>query len=273
MRSKVSKFLLGISVGGVIFLVLLACVFLPTYFLLPSEVRSITYHTGMNIASVFKNFSELQLEHGKTCNQNKTVCVNSFILIGEISLGDDKYFQKTFQDLRGKHPNTKTICLNSPGGYTSAAAIIARQIKLSNFSTCIGDWSIADSEASLPHPRYTSKCESACAMLVLASSHRIAVGDRFIVGFHSPKTIIEATDPGKEKNNQQIIDIDKSSSWGSYMTPLAYEDIVQSYKDALAVSNDEMKIILKEMSFTPNSKMYFPSIQELKKMGFFNQTM
>ncbi len=108
---------------------------------------------------------------------------------------------------------------------------------------------------------------------MLAGSNRIAVGDRFLVGFHSPKTIVEATDLGKEKNNQQITDINKSTSWGSYMTPLAYEDIVQSYKGALAVSNDEMKLIVREMSFTPNSKMYFPSIQELKKIGFFNQTM
>lgn len=110
-------------------------------------------------------------------------------------------------------------------------------------------------------------------MLVLAGSHRIAVGDRFMVGFHSPQAIIESTDPGKEKNNQGVIDIDKSSGWGSYMTPLAYEDMVESYKDTLAVSNEEMKVVLKEMSFTPNSKMYFPSIQELKKIGFFTQTM
>jgi hypothetical protein len=249
------------------------CLFLPTYFLLPSEVRSVTYHTSRSIASVFKSFSELQLEHGITCNQNKSVCIDSLILKGELIPGDEKHFQNVFQDLQARHPNTRTICFDSLGGHTSAAAIIARQIKHSNFNTCVGDWSIADSQANLHHPRHTSRCESACTMLMLAGSRRIAVGDRFLIGFHSPKTIIEATDPGKEKNNRKINPISKSSTWGLYMTPLAYNDIVESYKDALSVSNDEMEVILREMSFTPNSKMYFPSLQELMQMHFFNQKM
>ena len=271
--SKTLKLIVAIISIGLAFLAVLACVFLPTYFLLPSEVRSITYHTSKSIASVFRNFSELQLEHGITCNQNKSVCINSLILTGELSVGDEKRFQDLFQDLQTKHPNTKTVCFNSPGRYTSAAAIIARQIKLSNFNTCVGDWSIGDSQANLHHPRYTSRCVSACTMLMLAGSRRIAIGDRFLIGFHSPKTIIEATDPGKEKNNRKINPISKSSTWGVYMTPLAYSDIVESYKDALSVSSDEMEAILTEMSFTPNSKMYFPSIQQLMEMRFFNQKM
>ena len=267
------KLLVKALLGSVLYLVLLSCVFLPTYLLLPSQVRSMVYDTSISIASVFRNFSELQLEHGITCSQNKSVCIKSLIFQGELNPGDEKYFQKLFIDLKTKHPDTKTICFNSPGGYTSAAAIIAKQIKDSGFNTCVGDWSIVDTQLTLQHPRFTSKCESACSMLVLAGSHRIAIGDRFVVGFHSPMTRIEATDPGKEQSNQKTIPINKSTNWGMYMTPLAYEDIVKSYKDALSVSNDEMKIILTEMSYTPNSKMYFPSVQELLEIGFFNKVM
>lgn len=268
---NVIKFVAKAMAGILVYAILLSCIFMPTYLLLPSQIRSVTYHTSKSLASLFKDFSELQLKHGFTCNQNRTTCIKSLILQGALIPGDEKRFQRLFLDLKAIYPKTNTICFNSPGGYTSVAAVIARNIKDSKFNTCVGDWSISDDQLNLPLPRFTSKCESACAMLVLAGSRRIAIGDRFEVGFHSPQALIEATDPGQENSIPKVTSASQSSNWGVYMSPLAYKDVIEAYQDALSISNSDLKKILIEMSYTPNSKMYFPPIQELKRIDFFNE--
>lgn len=264
--------LIGLLVlGGMMYLVLLAGVFLPSYFVLPSQIRSLVYHSGRQVASVFRTFSELQLQHGVTCNQDRVVCIKSLILTGEIIPEDEDRFHQLFAEIRRKHPDTKTICFNSPGGHTSAAAAIAKEIKQSEFATCVGDWSITDEQLQFPLPRFTSRCESACAMLVLAGSRRISVGNRFLVGFHAAKTIVESKDPGMENTYPKAEGRGNVQDWGVYLSPLAHKDIVKSYEGSLSVAAEEMNHILEEMSYTPYSKMYFPSIEELEKLRFFTE--
>lgn len=259
--------------GSVLYLTLLATIFLPTYFLLPSQVKSLVYNSSKRVASLFKSFSELNLQHGVTCSQNRKTCIKSILLTGELSPGDEDSFHQYFTALKIKHPDTKTICFNSPGGYTSAAAAIAKEIKYSGFATCVGDWSVADEQSNAPLPRFTSKCESACAMLVLSGLRRIAVGDRFVVGFHSARTVIESGDSEKESSYPGSQASINNEQWGEYLSPLALEDLITSYGDSLSISQKEMKRILLEMSYTPHSKMYFPSIDELKRLQFFNEVL
>lgn len=239
------------------------------YLIQPKNVRSPIYHVSQSLASLFRDFSELRLEPGITCSQLRTVCLDSFILEGDIQPGDGKNFIAKIQYLVVKHPKIRLICLNSRGGYTEEAAKMAQQIRSLNLDTCVGDLPMPTVEMRQAGMRFTASCESACGLILLAGSRRVAIGDRFVLGLHAAKKLFEQQEKGKEV---PIAASDAQAGTAmSYTSKLARQDVLQQFGNSLQVSELQLERILTEADRTPESRMYYTSAQEQMELGFFTE--
>lgn len=238
--------------------------FIPMYLVQPKYIRSPIYHVSESLASFFRNFSELRLERGITCNQLRTVCLDSFILEGNIQPGDGEIFITKINDLIVKHPNVRLICLNSGGGYTEEAAKIAKRIRNLKFDTCVGDLPLSTiQEANQIGMRFTASCESACGLILLAGTRRVAIGDRFILGLHASKKLFEQQEKGKE--------VPIGSGGAIFTSKVARDDVRKQFGSTLQISELQIEKILIESERTPGSRMYFTSAKEQMELGFFTQ--
>lgn len=245
--------------------------FLPIYLLLPGGVRATVYHYSFGLASTFKDFSELRLSVGKTCNQSQTSCLDSFILDGEISSGDAGKFGISLQSLMSGNPNISVICLNSVGGPSEDAASIAKVIKSAGLDTCVGDLPRSMAEMSQKGLRYTAACESACTMMVLAGKRRIAVGDRFKFGIHAARMLIETKDHGGEEPGMPSVGASQTSSDATYMSSLARHDLTRLWSSIVAIPLNQLNDVLDENEKTPATRMYYLSPAEQVRLGFFTE--
>jgi hypothetical protein len=247
--------------------------FLPIYLLLPSGIRSTIYNLTLAVDSNFRNFSDLQLDFGETCDQSRTNCIKSFILDGEISNGDASTFLKLFNKMRKLHPEVHIVCLNSGGGFNGDASMIARHIKDAGFDTCVGDLPLLTEEISQPGIRYTASCESACTLIVLAGKRRIALGDRFKFGVHATKMLIELSDKGDETPTSEKKSATDSpgSDEVSYMSKAAADSAFEMWRTSVNVSSEELFNIFEATKRTPGSRMYYLSPKEQMGYGFFTE--
>jgi hypothetical protein len=249
--------------------ILLTFWFLPAYFIQPQYIRSPIYYVSHKLASVFVDFSEMTLALGATCNTTRTVCLESFILEGDLSPEDGEKFEQAIEKLLASRPDIRLVCLNSKGGYTEAAAKIARKIKSLDLDTCVGDMPIARSQLDLSGLRYTATCESACSMILLAGKRRIAIGDNFLIGLHSPKTLVESPSKNVSKSAQPTQNDRQKYPFVNYMSDAARVNMNTQYTGALQVTNEVLEGLYTESSRTPNSRMYFASVPEQMKLNLF----
>ncbi len=242
--------------------------FLPAYLVQPGFLRSPIYHVSYSIASRIVNLSELTLTVGKTCSSDRAVCRDSFILEGGIEAGDGERFVAQLEAARKQHPGLRLICLNSKGGYNQEAARIARHIKASGLDTCVGDLPLGPLELQQPGVRYTATCESACVMILLSGQRRVAIGERFAIGLHSTKALIEVSKPGEETAAATA-----ASGPVSFTSDLALKDVQTQYADALQVSEAEVQALYQASARTPGSRMYYLSKEEQAALHLFTERL
>ncbi|MDL5030636.1 hypothetical protein QRD43_01855 [Pelomonas sp. APW6] len=244
--------------------------FLPAYLVQPGNLRSSIYHVSYSIASRLVNLSDLTLTVGKTCSSDRAVCRDSYILEGDLESGDGERFVAKLDAALKQHPDIRLICLNSKGGYNQEAATIARHIKASGLDTCVGDLPLGPLELQQPGVRYTATCESACVMLLLSGRHRIAIGDRFAVGLHATKALIEVQKPGEETAAGPG---QAASGPVNFTSDLALKDVQTQYDGALQVSEAEVRALVQASSLTPGSRMYYLSREEQAALHLFTERL
>ncbi len=244
--------------------------FLPAYLVQPGYLRSSIYHVSSSIASRLVNLSDLTLTVGKTCSSDRAVCRDSYILQGDLEPGDGQRFVAQLDAARQQHPGIRLICLNSKGGYNQEAATIARHIKATGLDTCVGDLPLGPLELQQPGVRYTATCESACVMLLLAGKNRLAIGERFAVGLHSTKALIEMQKPGEETAAGPG---PAASGPVNFTSDLALKDVQTQYAGALQVSDAELQALYRASSLTPGSRMYYLSKDEQAALHLFTERL
>lgn len=245
--------------------------FLPMYLIQPKSLRSPIYNVSQSLASVFRDFSELQLESGTTCNQFQTVCLDSFILEGDIQPGDGEIFTSKIRELIVKYPKVKLICLNSEGGFTAEAAIIAKRIRELKLDTCVGDLPLSNKQMRQAGLRFTASCKSACNLILLAGTRRVAIGDRFVLGLHASKRLYEQQEKGKEA--PVALSARAAGTPTSFTSKIAREDVRKQFGTTLQVSDLQLEKIFDESARTPGSRMYSTSPKEQMELGFFTERM
>lgn len=209
----------------------------------------------------------IALEAGKTCNQETTTCIDSFNLQGAIDKGDGKAFISKLSKLKLEKPDINTVCLDSGGGRNDAAAEIAAEIRRLELNTCVGDISFKNDD---PGPetgiRYTNTCASACTFILLSGKERIAIGERFKLGMHSPRNELDTKDGIAEQASTNAKTI-------SFTQPELLEKEYLRYKDLVSINDEQLRAVLTAASRTPAFKMYSASVGEQMELGFFSQRL
>jgi hypothetical protein len=204
-------------------------------------------------------FGSTKVSFGKACNQSGDHCIPSFNYEGGFSDFDDYRFLNSIEKLTAAHSEVSTVCFNSPGGRNEVAAQVAEAIKSKGLNTCVADILLKDGETISSSPRYTSSCQSACVFTLLAGKQRISVGDRFVIGLHSS---VGPTETSKDRDRKHMVTTvgGLTTSVGiSYMSEETAQSVLRDYTGKLAISDDQLLVILSETSRTPASRMYYPS--------------
>lgn len=241
---KFSKYILWFIVIFLIYYVAL-----PIFNLFPPPS---SHEDVVNIVSIFFPGRDTTLEYGKACDQNQKNCIDAFIFRGAFTKRSDQKFGQRLQELVEKHPDTKMVCFDSPGGRVEEAAAIAKEIKRLKFDTCVADMTIIDSEENDINLKYTDQCQSACPLVILAGTHRIAVGQHFKIGLHS--LFSPYYNFGLLKNSDYK------------------QNGMNSFSDSVAVDNGVLGSILDVAFLSPSNRMYSVPRKEQFQLGIFNST-
>lgn len=249
------------------FLMLKVFLYTPIMMALPSSWSNFVFRPSLLVYRLFADTSEITLELGKTCDQAAEQCIQSFNLAGPIQPGDGKIFRDKLSRLLTEHADVKIVCLNSTGGDNESAGEIAAEIKKRKLNTCVGDMSFGLAE---PQPesgvRYTDTCASACTFILLAGTERIAIGTRFKLGLHSPRSVLSTED-------SVIRNEDDAAKGISFASTKLLESLYSLYEDKVSVSNEQLRAIFNYVSRTPAFKMYSASVSEQMALGFFTERL
>lgn len=249
------------------FMMIKMFLYAPIMMALPSSWSNFVFRPSLIVYRLFADTSELTLELGKTCDQAGAQCIPSFNLAGSIQPGDGKVFRDKLSSLLAEHADVNTVCLNSNGGDNDSAAAIAAEIKKRKLNTCVGDMSFSLSglqpESGV---RYTDTCASACTFILLAGTERIAVGARFKLGLHSPRSVLTTED--------SVVDDEEAAANGvRFADAKLLGPIFSLYEGNVSVSNEQLQEIFAYVSHTPAFKMYSASVAEQMALGFFTKRL
>lgn len=270
LKSKV-RTALGVTGLGLAyfagFMMLKIFLYTPIMMALPSSWSNFLFRPSLLVYRLFADTSEITLELGKTCDQAAEQCIQSFNLAGPIQPGDGKIFRDKLSKLLEAHANVNMVCLNSTGGDNDSAAEIASEIQKHKLNTCVGDMSFGvaglQPESGV---RYTDTCASACTFILLAGTERIAIGTRFKLGLHSPRSVLSTEDSA-------IPDEDPIAKGVSFTSAELRESLFSLYEDKVSVSNEQLQAIFAYVSRTPAFKMYSASVPEQMALGFFTKRL
>lgn len=249
------------------FMVIKVFFYTPIMMALPSSWSNFVFRPSLEVYRLFADTSEMTLELGKTCDQTAARCIQSFNLAGPIQPDDGKIFREKLSTLLAEHADVNVVCLNSTGGDNDSAAEIAAEIRKRKLNTCVGDMSF---DLGGPQPgsgvRYTDTCSSACTFILLAGTERLAIGTRFKLGLHSPRSVLTTED--------SVVDDEEAAAKGiSFANAELLGSLFSLYKDKVSVSNEQLQAIFAYVSHTPAFKMYSASISEQMALGFFTKRL
>ncbi len=122
--------------------------------------------------------SESDVFIGKVCDQTGSYCLDNVLIINS---GINASLIKPLRELYANNSEIKTICINSNGGGLFATRDVILFIQENKLSTCIADKYFENGiEIQL-----SSRCNSACPLILMSATHRIRIGVDQSIYVHS----------------------------------------------------------------------------------------